>query len=405
MARRDYAGGAAATTISSGINATDLTITITSGTNWPQGTNGKFFVAIDRGLSSEEKILVLSRSGTTLTVASTGDRGVDGTTAQSHSSGATIEHVGTATDLDDANAHINDTSRDDHTQYLNTTTSAGNGLTIAGRVLAVNVDNSTLEINSDTVRQKDAGTTNAKLANMAQATIKGRASGAGTGAPTDLDAAAARTALGLGSLATKSAVGTGDITDGTILYQDINHSNGTLPQFVLAAGHPGSPTYGDMIIELDTAKTLFYYGPTTVWQPVWNTAWGEIGSATRSSSQTGISTITDLTGLSVSVTTVANRRIKISAIVPVQQITGAGVPQLTIRDGGGATLQTINFPGSAGAGDTAMLAGFVRLTTTAATTTYKLSLSTSANTVNTICAAGVIGHILVEDIGSNGVPA
>ena len=39
--------------------------------------------------------------------------------------------------------------------------------------------------------------TNAKLANMAQATIKGRASGAGTGDPTDLSAAQVKTILGL----------------------------------------------------------------------------------------------------------------------------------------------------------------------------------------------------------------
>jgi hypothetical protein len=42
---------------------------------------------------------------------------------------------------------------------------------------------------------------NAMLANMAEATIKGRAAGAGTGDPTDLTAAQARTAMGLGTVA------------------------------------------------------------------------------------------------------------------------------------------------------------------------------------------------------------
>jgi hypothetical protein len=41
---------------------------------------------------------------------------------------------------------------------------AGAGLVVNGNALDVNVDNSTLEINSDTVRMKDAGTTFAKLA-------------------------------------------------------------------------------------------------------------------------------------------------------------------------------------------------------------------------------------------------
>lgn len=107
MARRDYSGGAAATTITSAINATATTITIASATGWPDGTNGKFFVVIDRDTSSEEKVLVQSRTGTVLTVASSSDRGVDDTTATSHASGASIEHSISATDLDEANALVN----------------------------------------------------------------------------------------------------------------------------------------------------------------------------------------------------------------------------------------------------------------------------------------------------------
>lgn len=65
-------------------------------------------------------------------------------------------------------------------------TDAGAGSTYT---LGVNVDGSTLEINANTLREKDGGTTNAKLANMVEATVKGRASAAGTGVPTDLSAA------------------------------------------------------------------------------------------------------------------------------------------------------------------------------------------------------------------------
>jgi hypothetical protein len=80
---------------------------------------------------------------------------------------------------------------------------AGDGLTETSDVLSVNVDGSTIEISGDALRLKDAGTTNAKLANMTEATIKGRAAGAGTGAPVDLTATQVATILGLDAIATK----------------------------------------------------------------------------------------------------------------------------------------------------------------------------------------------------------
>jgi hypothetical protein len=58
-------------------------------------------MVIDPGLSTEEKVLVSSRSGSSLSSIT---RGVDGTTATSHSAGATCYPVFTATDADQANA-------------------------------------------------------------------------------------------------------------------------------------------------------------------------------------------------------------------------------------------------------------------------------------------------------------
>jgi hypothetical protein len=68
---------------------------------------------IGRGLATEEKILCSSRSGNTITVYSDGittGRGADGTTIASHSNNAEIEHIFTATDADEANAHVNASS-------------------------------------------------------------------------------------------------------------------------------------------------------------------------------------------------------------------------------------------------------------------------------------------------------
>jgi hypothetical protein len=58
-------------------------------------------MVIDPGLSTEEKVLVGSRSTTSLSSVT---RGVDGTTAASHSAGATCYPVFTAVDANEANA-------------------------------------------------------------------------------------------------------------------------------------------------------------------------------------------------------------------------------------------------------------------------------------------------------------
>jgi hypothetical protein len=116
VARREYKGGAqtAYLTTALGGSTGDLTIACDDLSNWPTGTGSKpFYIVIDRGLASEEKILCQSRSGDTLTVFDDGitnGRGADDTTITSHSNNAAVEHVFTATDADEANAHVNASS-------------------------------------------------------------------------------------------------------------------------------------------------------------------------------------------------------------------------------------------------------------------------------------------------------
>lgn len=117
MTRRSYSGNAPATTLNGGINASTLSIVVTSATGYPAGgASGPFFIVIDRGLTSEEKVLIDSVSGATFTVNASG-RGADGTTGASHTSGAVVEHCYTKTDADEANSHANDTTNDVHPQY------------------------------------------------------------------------------------------------------------------------------------------------------------------------------------------------------------------------------------------------------------------------------------------------
>lgn len=118
MVRREYVGNAAATTLNGAITAGTTAIVVTDATNWPTGSPGPFVAIIDRGLASEEKVLFSSRTGNTLTASA---RGFDNTSAAAHADGAAIEHGLSATDIDEVNDHVFDTTNDDHTQYLNTT--------------------------------------------------------------------------------------------------------------------------------------------------------------------------------------------------------------------------------------------------------------------------------------------
>lgn len=109
MGLREYAGAAKRTTLVGDITAASTTLTVTDATGWPTGATGPFAIALNMGLAGEEKVLIASRSGNTLTV-DTGGRGYDGTTAASHLSGSTADHVLTAIDIREANTHINATS-------------------------------------------------------------------------------------------------------------------------------------------------------------------------------------------------------------------------------------------------------------------------------------------------------
>lgn len=110
--RREYVGAAFASVLTEPLAASAGATTITADdlTNWPTGSPGPFYIVVDRGLPNEEKILCVSRSGNILSVYDTdgmNGRAADGTSISAHTINATIEHVFTATDADEANAHVN----------------------------------------------------------------------------------------------------------------------------------------------------------------------------------------------------------------------------------------------------------------------------------------------------------
>lgn len=126
---------------------------------------------------------------------------------------------------------------------------------------------------------------------------------------------------------------------------------------------------------------------------------GWIGYNEVTADQVGIgTTITDLTGLAVTVTVGTSRRIRVTSRVQVKQNTSAGTPVVYIREG--ASILQSNSIAVSAANFIAVFETSVVLTPTPGSHAYKLSALTSANTVDSQAAAANPAFILVEDIGS-----
>lgn len=136
----------------------------------------------------------------------------------------------------------------------------GDGLSKSGNTLSVNVDNSTIEINADALRVKDAGITYAKIQNVAGLSVVGRSADT-AGVSADITAGTdfnilrrSGTSIGFGSidLSQAGAVGTsilgvanGGTGVATLTSNGILYGNGTGAVQVTAAGTDGYFLYSN----------------------------------------------------------------------------------------------------------------------------------------------------------------
>ena len=104
MVVRNYSSVAQQTTLTAGILGGAATIDVAATAGFP--TSYPYTLALDYGSAAEELVDVTSAAGLTLSVT----RGVDGTSAQSHSNGAVVKHVATGRDFADSRTHENATS-------------------------------------------------------------------------------------------------------------------------------------------------------------------------------------------------------------------------------------------------------------------------------------------------------
>lgn len=155
----------------------------------------------------------------------------------------------------------------------------------------------------------------------------------------------------------------------------------------------------------DSSEGLYTYNGTS-WRkgPGWNAPWGRVGSAVATANQINITTVTDVTSLSVTWTAVANRFYRTTVIIPVfSQLNNAGIVNLVITDGTPTTKQSINL--NASAGTDLNISGFVIESNIATgSATRKARIATTAGSGTITASSTSVPTIIVEDIGPSGAP-
>jgi len=197
---KDYKGSSIETTLSNAYSIANTSLTVSSGSTFPDGSSGPFVVVISRGLADEEKMLIGSRTSNTLTIL---EKGYDGTTSQNHVNGSTVNHCLDAYTLVQANRYVNlqatKGSLVTRTASTTVTLPAGtNGYTLVA----------------------DSTATNGIV--WQQINTAGIAAQAVTDTQVSTTAAIALSKLATGALPTAITVASANIVNGTILDADIS---------------------------------------------------------------------------------------------------------------------------------------------------------------------------------------
>lgn len=184
-------------------------------------------------------------------------------------------------------------------------------------------------------------------------------------------------------------------------------TSGRLGTFTVCTSgtHPASPVVGDSLFETDTGKFLQYQSATTGWTPPWNSDFGNMGLGTATSTQSGITTIADLTSLTVTFTAIGNRRYKVTGTVFLSNTTALDGCLLTLANGAGTALQTWAVDSATANQVVPVTPVFVVLGLAAGSQTLKFRLTNrTGGTAGSSAAASLIASISVDDDGSNGAP-
>lgn len=112
--------------------------------------------------------------------------------------------------------------------------------------------------------------------------------------------------------------------------------------------------------------------------------------------QAGISSITDITNLSSTVTPGNGRWIKLTAYCPFLKVTSTGIVTLSIREGA-TVLASADRYSTVSQNDSLLVIRYFQLGDAAAHT-YKASIAANVGTVTTVVSGGYVPSLLVEAI-------
>lgn len=127
---------------------------------------------------------------------------------------------------------------------------------------------------------------------------------------------------------------------------------------------------------------------------------GRLTSATKTAAQSGITTVTDVTGLSVTFTAVAGRRYKISARGLIFSSVGGDILQLQLTDGSNNIKQLAQVSSIANFGMSVEMNYELSGVSGSQTNKVRLVRGVGTGTLTFDCGATYPGSILVEDIGT-----
>jgi hypothetical protein len=172
---------------------------------------------------------------------------------------------------------------------------------------------------------------------------------------------------------------------------------------------PSASTFDGAYQYANTAATTEgpYWFDGTAWRQPWNMPWGYMTSATVTSSQTGISTLVDVTNSSITFTGVANRNYRLSAIGNFNNSSTANnLVELNINTSGNTRLAlgAVEMPAT-GAGVTITVTPWCIVTPGAGSVTYKLrAQAVTSGTVDLLAGGTAPMIFMAEDIGPSGAP-